>query len=171
MVARWYVAQCLPRCEGWAIKNAAACDFETFWPRYETSVKRGALRQYYRGVFPGYIFVNFDTDDYSWRRICSTFGVRRILGATERGAPALPYGWVETMMTAAPTGVIELPKAAVAQFKPGDPLKITEGPLAGRVGVFQYSEKGRVSLLLSLLSRETSVIIPLDKVSYAGATL
>jgi transcriptional antiterminator RfaH len=171
MVARWYVAQCLPRCEGWAIKNASAQEFPTFWPRYETPNKHGALRQYYRGVFPGYIFVNFDTDDYSWRRICSTFGVRRILGATDAGAPPLPHGWVETMIESAPTGVIELPKETAAQFKAGDPLKITEGPLAGRIGVFQYSEKGRVSLLLSLLSRQTSVIIPLDKVSYAGAVL
>lgn len=171
MVARWYVAQCLPRCEGWATESLQRLDFDSFWPRYETTVKKSSLRNYYRGVFPGYMFVNFDTAYSDWRRICSVFGVRRVLGASENGATPLPQGWVEGMMAAAPTGVIELPQADAVMFKAGDPLRITEGPLAGKVGIMQYSEKGRVMMLLSLLSRETSVIIPSHQVTYAGAAL
>lgn len=171
MVARWFVAQCQPRMELWAIKNAAAQEFDVYWPRYEVKQKRGIGRSYQKGVFPGYIFVSFDVADGYWRSIFSTFGIRRVLGATDFGASALPSGFVETMMEAAPTGIIELPKEDTVQYSIGDQLKITEGPMAGKVGIFKYSEKGRVALLLSLLGRENIVYLPADRVTYAGAPL
>lgn len=144
-------------------------EFESWWPRYETTVKKSSLRNYYRGVFPSYVFVNFDTAFSDWKRVCSVFGVRRVLGASESGASALPQGWVEAMIETSPTGIMEAPKTIGTVFKYGDTLKITDGPLAGRIGTFQHSEKGRVSMLLSLLSRETSVIIPAHQVTYTDA--
>jgi transcription antitermination factor NusG len=75
------------------------------------------------------------------------------------------------MIEISPTGVVEMQRPVEAVFKYGDTVKIIEGPLAGRCGIFQHSEKGRVALLLSLLSRETSVIMSANQVSYAGATL
>lgn len=170
MVARWYVAQVVPRCEAWAIKNARAQAFEVFWPRYELQRKVGSAK-YYKGVFPGYIFVNFDVFDDSWRGICHTFGIKRVLGATDYGASSIPYGFVENMIEAAPDGLIDIPKQECLKFNYGDKLKVIDGPFAGRVGIFQQSEKDRVALLLSLLGRETRVYFAIDKVTYAGAVI
>lgn len=174
MALRWYVAQCMPRYEGWAVKNVlqqSSEGFGVYWPRYETTKKNVIGRAYNRGVFPGYIFVQFDCYQPRWRQICHTFGIRKVLGATDNGASPLPFGFVESMIEAAPSGLIDLPKETGPVFNVGDQLKINEGPLAGKVGIFQYSEKGRVALLLSLLGAERSVILPVDKVSYAGASL
>jgi hypothetical protein len=41
----------------------------------------------------------------------------------------------------------------------------------GYKGIMQYSEKGRVSVLLSLLGRKINVLLPIDKVIYAGEAL
>ena len=171
MVARWYVAQVKPRCEGWVVKNAVGAGFACFWPRYELKRKVGSGSCYFKGVFPGYMFVRFDNHDGHWRKVCHLYGIKRILGATDDGATPLPHGFVESMMTVAADGIIEMPKENVAVFNAGDELRITEGPLAGHVGVLKYSEKGRVALLLTLLGGQNQVILPSDKVVYAGASL
>jgi transcriptional antiterminator RfaH len=171
MTARWYVAQCHPKCEPWALKNSLKQQFRSYWPRYELRRKIGAGSVYYKGVFPGYIFVEFDTQEPGWKSICSTYGIRKILGANEYGAQPLPYGFIEGMMAGAQDGLIEAPKTDGVKFNVGDELQILDGPLTGHKGIMQYSEKGRISLLLTLLNRKISVILPSDKVQYAGASL
>lgn len=169
MVARWFVAQVIPRCEPWVIESALRGGFEGFWPRFELIRRRGAGSKYYKGVFPGYMFLSFDTDDDDWRRVCRINGLRRILGANEHGARSLPLGFVENMIEAAPSGIIDMPDVGGIKFNYGDKLKITEGPMAGRVGIFQHSEKDRVAILLSLLGRETRIILPLSSVQHVSA--
>ena len=171
MADRWYVAQVMPRCEGWAIKNALRQEFGAYWPRYELKRKSGIGRSYFKGVFPGYMFVQFDTEAPGWKAICHTYGIRRVLGANEFGATPLPVGFVEGIMSGAPDGLIEEPKIEGIKFNVGDELKIIEGALEGHKGIMQYSEKGRVALLLTLLGRKISVYLPCDKVQYAGAEI
>ena len=171
MAERWYVVQTLPRMESWAIENVIKSGFNAYWPRYKVDVHGRPNAEKYRSVFPSYVFVNFDILTDPWRAICSARGVRKILGATEDNAVALPRGFVEMMMTDAPTGVIPVATEAGVVFRAGDPIKITDGPLAGHVGVMKFHEKGRVALLLSLLGRENVVYLPVDRVAYAGAPL
>lgn len=171
MADRWYVVQTIPRMEPWAIENLLKCGFNSYWPRYPAAGRRSVAGEKFRSVFPSYLFSQFDKDIDPWRNICSTRGVRKILGASEDGVQPLPRGFVEMMMTDAPTGVIAAPNDNVVVFKCGESLRITDGPLAGHVGVMQKSEKGRIALLLSLLGRENTVILPVDRVTYAGAAL
>lgn len=171
MADRWYVVQTLPRMEGWAVENLLKAGFDSYWPRYTVKVRGRPMAEKYRSVFPGYMFAQFDCDIDPWRAICSTRGIRRVLGAKEDGVIALPAGFVETMMADAPSGIIEASEKETVMYKPGDQIKITDGPLAGHVGIMKYSEKGRVALLLSLLGRQNTVILPVDRVCYAGAPL
>lgn len=171
MPDRWYVAQSIPRMENWAVDNLLRQGFNAYWPRYEVKVKGRPAVDKFRSVFPGYLFVNFDVLADPWRDICSTRGIRRVLGARDDGAVALPKGFVETMLTDSPSGVIEAPENDGVIFKQGDELKILDGPFAGRTGVMKFKEKGRVALLLTLLGRENTVILPVDRLIYAGAPL
>lgn len=171
MGERWYVVQSIPRMEGWALENIIADGFNAYWPRYKVSVKGRPAAEKYRSVFPGYMFVAFDTALDPWRNICSVRGVRKILGASDDGASALPRGFVEMMMTDVPSGILEQPTDEQVLFKAGDSLRIDDGALKGHVGIMKFHEKGRVALLLTLLGRENVVYLPADRVSYAGAAL
>lgn len=171
MAERWYVVQTIPRMEKWAVDNLIENGFQTYWPRYMVKIKNRPKAEKYRSVFSSYVFAKFDSILDPWRSICSTRGVRRILGASEEDAVPLPCGFVEMMLTDNPSGVIEAPENNAIVFKTGDQIKIVDGPLAGHVGVMKYSERGRIALLLSLLGRENIVYLAADRVTYAGAPL
>lgn len=171
MPDRWYVVQSIPRMEGWAVENLLAAGFQSYWPRHVVEQKKVVAGERYRSMYPSYLFVNFDVKNDPWRAVCSTRGVKRVLGATEETVVPLPVGFVESMKMAAPDGVIDLPKVNPIVFSPGDALKVIDGPLAGHTGTMQFSEKGRVALLLSLLGRENVVYLPADRVAYAEAPL
>jgi len=53
---------------------------------------------------------------------------------------------------------------ARSNLKPGQEVQISGGPFEGLIGIIQYppDAKGRVRLLLNLLSREVKVAVPLQ---------
>jgi transcriptional antiterminator RfaH len=168
MTEHWYVAQCLPKNESLAILNIRKQGFNCYWPRYELKQRIGLKRSYYHGVFPTYLFVQFDVRNRAWKALCNTYGIRKILGATEQGVLPLPPGFVEDMVDNNPDGVMEAPKQNGTNYIYGDQVRIMEGALAGHRAILQYSEKGRVGLLLTLLGRKVSVKMPVDKIQHAG---
>jgi transcription antitermination factor NusG len=171
MAERWYVVQSIPRMEGWALENIVLGGFQAYWPRYKVNVKGRPNAEKFRSLFPSYVFAAFDAKQDPWRSICTTRGVRRILGANEENATALPRGFVEMMMTDSATGVLEQPTDDRVLYQAGEQLRIVDGPLKGHVGTMKFHEKGRIALLLSLLGRENIVYVPTNRLSYAGAPL
>ena len=164
----WHVAQCIPHRERLALRNVAAQGFQAYWPHYMCKSRVGIGKTYERSLFPGYLFVQFDTALDQWKRICSSYGIRKILGATDYGVPSLPTSFVESMIATAEDGLLPNPADAGVDYKKGDELTILDGPLAGYSGIMQYAEGGRIMLLLSLLNRKISVVCPIDKLTISG---
>jgi hypothetical protein len=85
---QWYVAQTLHHREKIAELHLRAQGFHPFFPQFRRTVRHARkLREVVAPVFPGYIFVIFDTERDRWHSINGTVGVARLLTALKRPVP------------------------------------------------------------------------------------
>ena len=90
------------------------------------------------------------------KRVVWTPGVRRLV-TFEGAAPPLPPDAVEFLRTrGGPDGVIV---ARPRPLPPGQRVRVTDGPLAGLVGIIENppDPRGRVSVLMDILRTQTRV--------------
>lgn len=147
---RWFAVHTLPRREATAILHLGQQGFETFLPRMVVSRRHARKFELVSAAFfPRYAFVRLDLARHRWRAINGTCGVHSLVMAHERPCP-IPEGIVEDLIArSGPDGTLK----ALDPFKPGDPVRIVDGPLAGQFGtLLRLDEKGRVELLLALMS-------------------
>jgi transcriptional antiterminator RfaH len=159
---RWYVA----RTKGRSETRAEAClrrrGFEVYLPKY------GKRRRHARRtdvvpspLFPGYLFLRMDLSNSRWHAVNSTVGVQSLLCHGRRPA-AVPQGVVEELR-AQETGDGLVPLRSLMVLEQGERLRIVDGPLTDRVGIYEKMTGGeRVVLLLQLLGREVRVVVPLS---------
>jgi transcriptional antiterminator RfaH len=148
----WFAIQARPHQEELAFANLARLDLEVFLPRArQTQSVCGVARLLTKPLFPGYFFSKFapiiaiDVVRYSP-------GVLRVVGSSRFPIPVAPEIIASIRERVQPDGLIHLePK----QFKPGDSVKIEQGPFEGFMGrVERESDDGRrVSVLLEALQQ------------------
>jgi transcription elongation factor/antiterminator RfaH len=154
---RWYVVQTQPHAENRAVLNLRRQDYRVFCPRLRKTV-RHARRSTVSLVplFPGYVFLHLDVSRRQWRSVNGTFGVARLIMQGDLPQP-VPRGVIELLLDRADAdgGVGWAPS-----LKPGQPVRISEGPFAGLVAILeQLDENGRVRVLLKLLGRSVCVAL------------
>jgi transcriptional antiterminator RfaH len=112
--------------------------------------------------FPGYLFVLIELQ---WHTARWAPGVVRFV--LNGGMPAaVPDGVIASLRRREVDGLIELPRPA--RFRTGDPVRVTAGPLAGQLGLFQgMKPKERVEVLLAILGGEQRVTLAADAVEPA----
>ena len=151
--AAWYVVAVKVRRERFAAVQLARREIEVFLPRLRM---RGADPRI-RPLFPGYLFARLVLPT-TWSRVAWTPGVRRLV-AFEGDAPPLPDEAVAFLRAQADAaGII------VARPRPlpvGCRVRVTDGPLAGLAGIIENppDARGRVSILMDLLRRQTRVSV------------
>ena len=72
---QWYCCHCSDA--GTANRNLADQAFTVFWPRYWALDSKQV--PVIRSLFGPYLFVQFSTDNLSWRTIHNTRGIRRLI--------------------------------------------------------------------------------------------
>lgn len=109
-------------------------------------------------LFPGYVFVFFDSEEDRWGCINGTVGCGRLLGwVGGSGWPKpLPIGFVEELQRLDACGELTAVRAecVVYQFKRGEPAVVRSGPFEGHRGEFVCRRKGSLVLLMTLLGKE-----------------
>lgn len=152
-VKRWYALFTKPHMERRVGEALADKGYEVFVPELEYHGKRGTLLR--KAFFPRYVFALFDWND-------DVTLVRWTRGLTSLvmfdGQPAdIPEALIVELRTA----LESLDGDAFLRPKPGDPIRITSGPLKDLDAVFdaRLGEQGRVIVLLEILGRETRVEI------------
>lgn len=160
---RWYLLQCKPRECDRALENLANQGYEAFLPRLTREVLRRGRREVVREpLFPHYLFVRLSDVADNWAPIRSTRGVAGLVRFGELPL-AVPEPVVEALRQreAATTG-----EAGVESlFRPGDRVRIVEGPLAGLEAVLAARDgTERVILLIRLLHQTQEVALPLTQV-------
>jgi len=131
----------------------------------EKRMRGGTARVYHRKLYPGYVFVEMATDpdgripEDVWFVIKETTGVGDFIGSGGKPSP-MPMDDVKKMLAAAikPEGA---PTLANLAFKPGDRVKVTEGPFENFEGVVDEinTQKGTVRVIVTIFGRATPIEI------------
>ncbi|MGI8527811.1 MAG: transcription termination/antitermination protein NusG [Pseudolabrys sp.] len=157
--AKWYVVETHTRCERKAAVHLARQGFEFYLPQYQKR-RRHARRAdtVSAPLFPRYLFVAVDMLNQRWRAIQSTIGVIRLI--CNGSAPAaVADGVVEGLKRReTESGFIRLERDA--RFNNGDKIRVTDGPFADCLGLYEgLSDSNRVAILLELLGRKVRVML------------
>lgn len=115
--------------------------------------------------FPGYILVNADMNDDTWRLIRQTPGVTQIVGAGEKPTP-LSRGEVERLLHPGEAKAPEKIKTTV-DYSIGETVKVTSGPLSDFTGAISdiNVDQSRLKVLVSIFGRETPVELSFGQVA------
>ena len=153
----WYVVSAKMRREKFAALELARRGVDICFPRLAWPHRGNVL---VRPLFPGYLFAHLRLP-HDAKRVVWTPGVRRLV-TFEGAAPPLPLDAIEFLRArGGPDGVV------VARPRPlpsGHRVRVTDGPLAGLVGIIENppDPRGRVSVLMDILRRQTRVSLDVD---------
>lgn len=150
-----------------AVKEITEAGFVTTWlATLETYTdQRRKTRTIKASLFPGYLFVEFDVGDPSWKRIASCRGVLKILGSSPLRPTALPAGAFDRLRLQFEAG--EFRPKPETDFSIDEPLTVTAGPFSGHIGVCRLSKGERVKILLKLFGHERTLTLRRDMVRRA----
>jgi transcriptional antiterminator RfaH len=149
----WYVVYSNPHKEQQARFHLGLKGVEAFFPRLSLpGVSEGKKRIV--ALFPNYIFVRVHMPTES-HLIIWTPGVKKIISFGDQPIP-IPQDVVHFLQAQADSeGVIQ----AHSNLRRGQHVEISGGPFDGLMGIIESppDNKGRVNILLQLLSRQVSV--------------
>lgn len=150
---RWYVLHTKPHSEHQVASSLAHHEIEAYLPEVDARPAKGQKKRRRVPFFPCYLFIRADLENVSsslWYRIP---GLRRIVAFDDRPAPvpdqAIDFIQKKLEEVRKAGG---LPRHA---FKKGDVVRITSGPFAEMVAIFegQATARERVQVLLKFLGR------------------
>lgn len=115
--------------------------------------------------FPGYILVNMDMNDDTWRLVRQTPGVTQIVGAGDTPTP-LSRAEVERLLRPGEVEAREKVKTTI-DYSVGETVKVIAGPLADFTGVISEInvDQSRLKVLVSIFGRETPVELSFGQVA------
>jgi transcription antitermination factor NusG len=149
----WYVVYSKPHKEEQVQLNLGLKGIESFFPRLRLPGRAGK-KNGVAALFPSYLFVRIDLRLEAHYVVWSP-GVKRIVSFSDAPVPVEESIIRFLREKADPSGVIQ----AQSQLAPGQQVEIAGGPFDGFVGIIENppNARGRVKILLTLLSRPISV--------------
>jgi len=158
---KWYAIYSKPQKEEFAEFCLKHRGVEVFLPKllFPESFKR---RKRIVPLFPSYLFARIYTPE-QYHCVLWTPGVKRIVSFNGAPAPLDEDVIAFLRQEGTPDGVIP----AHSDLRQGQEVQITAGPFEGLVGIIQEPPcgKGRVKILMKLLSREIKVEVPLQLIN------
>ncbi len=155
---RWYAIQTKANREKEVEKRLSDLDLEIFLPWMRTRRRVGSRFQWVLvPLFPGYLFCRLDII-ISGKSARYSPGVKDFLTFGNRIAE-VGNEIIQTLRERCPDGVAQIESVTA---RPGDFVRINEGPFAGLEAIFEKSLKGseRVAVLLEILGRQTRLVLP-----------
>ena len=159
----WLVIHTKARAEEEAAVQLMNQGYEVFLPKIRERKRRNNRWRWVVGpLFPSYLFVNVELGEKDVAPIRSTIGVASIVR----------FGYALAQVT---EDVISFLKQkqdedggvqqSEERYEPGDKVEVLDGPFAGLNAVFQLNKgDNRVAVLVELLGRSNSVVVPKDYV-------
>lgn len=158
----WYVAYTKPRLEHVAQVNLEQQGFRVYLPRFKTLVRKTGCPAAvtYPPMFPRYVFFQPQRPEQSLATVRSTRGVSTLLR----------FGNLAAMLDdCALNGIQQAEEirntadlTPTGRFKPGSQVRFAQGPLQGLEALVQTTANKRITLLLDILGRPTTVIAEED---------
>ncbi len=161
--APWFCIRAKPRQEAVAVRNLRAIgEIEILFPRVRRT-RRGheKNREVVEPLFPGYIFVKFNPEEYHGS-VRSTRGVLHLV--TQGGqAVDVPLKVITELQTLGPDGILSM---LDTELKVGTKVRIIRGIFSGSEGevIKLATPQKRIAILMSLLGAEQSVDLAVDDI-------
>src|SRR5215208_5133717 len=159
---RWYAIQTKPNKEREVEKRLTDLRLEVYLPWLRTRRRIGSRHQWVLvPLFPSYLFSFLDMVD-SGKAARYSPGVKDFLKFGSQITEVRPE-IIAALRERCPEGIAEIDMLAV---KPGETVRINEGPFAGLEAVFDSTLKGRerVAVLLDILGRQTRLVLPVETI-------
>jgi transcription elongation factor/antiterminator RfaH len=153
----WYVVQTKPGNERRVESNLSNQEIDVFLPLLESfECRSGEMVRRIKPLFPNYLFARLDID-FHYYKVKWTRGVNKILGD---GMGPVPISEKVIQTIKERMGKDNLVKLE-EEWREGDRVRITSGPLKELMGIFQkkISDSGRVRILLNLIGVDVPVQI------------
>lgn len=123
----------------------------------QIEIKQGQKKKKLRKVFPGYVLVKMIVTELTWYIVRNTTGVTGFVGA---GTQPIPLTQEEVRKMGFDVSMIQ------TDYEVGDAVEVIQGPMQGYMGHVEEinQEKGKVTVLIVMFGRETSVEIEFENV-------
>lgn len=163
---RWYVVETIPRKEALAVEHLRRQAFQGFCPRLRKLRRHARKREHILvPLFPNYVFVRFDADNRPWRSINGTLGVKHLIGSESNRPQPMPGAAMEAILSRCEDGVVT---QLIDEPREGQTVRIIAGPFAESLAAIEtLDDRGRVSVLLDILGRRTSVRLTMNSLAPA----
>jgi transcriptional antiterminator RfaH len=162
---RWYAIQTKANKERDVEKRLTDMGLDVYLPWLRTRRRVGSRHQWVLvPLFPGYLFCFLDLVQ-SGKAARYSPGVKDFLKFGSQIAEVRPE-IIDALRQRCPQGVAQIDTLAA---KPGDLVRINEGPFSGLEAVFESTLKGseRVAVLLDILGRQTRLVLPAETIGRA----
>ena len=159
---RWYAIRTKPNREKEVERRLTDLSLEVFLPWMRQRRRIGSRFHWVLApLFPGYLFCRLDIV-ISGKAARYSPGVKDFLTFGNRIAE-VGSDIIQALRERCPNGVALMEPITA---KPGDKVRINEGPFSGLEAIFERSLKGneRVAVLLEILGRETRIVLPSETI-------
>jgi transcriptional antiterminator RfaH len=149
----WYLVYTKPRQEEVALLNLERQGYNAYLPKLRQWRKRRGKRELMvEPLFPRYLFIHLDSETDNWAPIRSTLGVSSLVRFGAEPARVPDEFVAQLRACESREGLHEW---AEPEFRPGEVVRVAEGPFQGLEGVLLApSGEERVILLLDIVGRE-----------------
>ena len=153
---KWFVVMTKPKQEIKAKLNLENQNFHVLLPmlKLDSDAKKT------EPLFPSYLFVNFDPEDYKWLKISNTRGVKKILKCSIHPTE-VDSEFVKLLLNC--TDKFGFLKKTFCKYKINQKIKIINGPFRKMLGeVKSLSPENRVKILMNklIINLDSKDIIP-----------
>ncbi len=164
----WIVLHTKPNQEKLAIENVTRQAFDAYCPMITTTRRHARRRETVkRPLFPGYVFVKWNTQHQQWRPLLSTRGVQSVI-RFGNSPGILSKKFVQELAASEQSG--KLDEMVAPDFAPGDQVIIQEGPFRDIIArVLSLPENDRVWLLMDMMGREVRILQKSEALEPVGA--
>ena len=156
---QWYVVYTKPNGEEVACSHLRLKGIDVFFPRLLLPAALGK-RKPIIPLFPNYLFVRIQIFE-GYHYVAWSPGVKRFVAFNNSIPVPLDVNVVRYLMNQANSdGIIK----ARSKLKVGEEVLINGGPFEGLIGIIKEppNAKGRLKVLMDLLSRQVQVEVPLS---------
>ena len=148
-IKKWLIAQIKPNSYDLAARNLERQGFETFLPKMKITIKKEKkIINKDVFVFPGYMFVGLNPQNFNWAKINSTYGVSKVLVFNKKPSE-ISYDLIEALKNKYDVNVGTLQNESLEK---GDTIKFNSGPFVDLIAKIESLEDtNRISVLLEVV--------------------
>jgi transcriptional antiterminator RfaH len=160
---KWYAIRIKVNRERDVEKRLRDLRLEVFQPWMRARRRIGSKFHWVQvPLFPGYIFCRLDMV-LSGKAARYSPGVKDFLSFGSRLAE-VGEDIIDALRERCPDGIAQIDSV---RAKPGDTVRINEGPFSGLEAIFEQKLKGseRVAVLLDILGRQTRIVLPSETIA------